>query len=371
MKNRALALLAGILLLGLMPASASALPPTTLDQSNGTEAGYTLGSGNTPNLAQTFVAGKTGTMYGADLWMAGGQTVTLELHDVSGGKPGTTVLASTTATEPGGAGGWTHFIFSSPVDVVAGTQYALVFDTSSAGTVYGSSNTYAGGQAWIVNGSWTSITGLSGTPSDRPDWAFRTYVDTVGVALAPDKPQIIGGQTTTLTFAATITYTYGSSVQTIDFGMISSSLPTWFTPTGVTCPASVLPADCTVTNLGHGIPIPVGAGYDVITVTVTGTATPAVTDNGTTGRAYIGGCEYYQGMAGTVQPNATQNCTVPSAGVAVVAALSTPHPTAPPTSTGVDDTSSGPAGAILYLPVALLGFFGGVLLLVTRRRRVL
>ena len=105
MKRRALALLAGILLLGLMPASASALPPTTLDQSNGTEANYTLGSGNVLNLAQTFVAGKTGMMYEADLWMAGGLTATLELHDVSGGKPGTSILATATAKEPNGGGG--------------------------------------------------------------------------------------------------------------------------------------------------------------------------------------------------------------------------------------------------------------------------
>ena len=56
-------------------------------------------------------------------------------------------------------------------------------------------------------------------------------------------------------------------------------------------------------------------------------------------------------------------------------ATSTPTPTSsraatpPPTSTGVGPASDGPAGTILFLPVALVAFFGSLLLLVIRQRR--
>jgi hypothetical protein len=382
MKRRALALLAGILLLGLMPASASALPPTTLDQSNGTEANYTLGSGNVLNLAQTFVAGKTGMMYEADLWMAGGLTATLELHDVSGGKPGTSILATATAKEPNGGGGWTQFVFTSPYGVTAGTEYALVFDTVTGGTVYGSSDTYPAGQAWILNsGSWGSITGLGSVPSDRPDWAFRTYVDTVGVDLEWDKTQIVGGQNTTLTLTATVTYTYGAVPTT--YGAVPTSytlfvgvIPTWFVPGSITCPASIPSGNCTLAALqGKGIIFSRSDGYETQTVTVTGTASPAASDDGTTGIATGGGCLVYP-AEDRVNPNGRAlgpNCADPNAAVDVVAAGTTPAPTRtpPPTSTGAEAAPDGPAGAILFLPMALLAFFGGALALVYRRRQVL
>jgi DNA-binding beta-propeller fold protein YncE len=52
-------------------------------------------------------------------------------------------------------------------------------------------------------------------------------------------------------------------------------------------------------------------------------------------------------------------------------ATPTPSPAAtlPPTSTGVGPVSDGPAGTILFLPVALVAFFGSLLLLVIRQRR--
>jgi hypothetical protein len=43
--------------------------------------------------------------------------------------------------------------------------------------------------------------------------------------------------------------------------------------------------------------------------------------------------------------------------------------TAPPTSTGIGLASDGPAGTISFLPVALVAFFGCLLLLVIRRHR--
>ena len=371
MKRRALALLAGILLLGLLPGSASAITPTPLDQSNAMEANHTLGSGNTLDLAQTFQAGKTGMMTEADLWMDGGQSVNLELHDVSGGQPGTNVLASAIATEPGGAGGWTHFVFSNPYGVTAGTEYALVFDTSSAGAVYGSSNTYLNGQAWILSsGSWVSVAAPSFP--DRPDWAFRTYVDTVAVDLHWDKAQILGGHGTTLTLTIAATFTYGAQLQSYNMGVVS--LPSWFTPTVFTCPASVPLANCNLTALmTTGVTFAPASGYETQTVTMTGTASPAAGDIGTPGVGEAGACMEYRVLtAGQFNPSAgPPNCSIPTASVDVVSVLPSPslRVTAPPTNAGAEPASSGPDGAVPLLPIALLAFFGGALVMVSRRRR--
>ena len=176
--------------------------------------------------------------------------------------------------------------------MTAGTEYALVFDTVTGGTVYGSSDTYPAGQAWILNsGSWGSITGLGSVPSDRPDWAFRTYVDTVGVDLEWDKTQIVGGQNTTLTLTATVTYTYGAVPTT--YGAVPTSytlfvgvIPTWFVPGSITCPASIPSGNCTLAALqGKGIIFSRSDGYETQTVTVTGTASsiPPKTESTRTG----------------------------------------------------------------------------------------
>jgi hypothetical protein len=69
-------------------------------------------------------------------------------------------------------------------------------------------------------------------------------------------------------------------------------------------------------------------------------------------------------VGGTIRGTATLH---------VDATGATPTPsraaTAPPTSTGIGLASDGPAGTISFLPVALVAFFGCLLLLVIRRHR--
>jgi hypothetical protein len=69
-------------------------------------------------------------------------------------------------------------------------------------------------------------------------------------------------------------------------------------------------------------------------------------------------------VGGTIRATATLH---------VDAARATPTPsraaTPPATSTGVGPASDGPTGTILFLPVALVAFFGSLLLLVIRQRR--
>jgi hypothetical protein len=70
----------------------------------------------------------------------------------------------------------------------------------------------------------------------------------------------------------------------------------------------------------------------------------------------------------------TSLCSDANASVAVVApgatpAPTAPAPTAPPTSTGVTPASNNNDGTIWFLPFALVGFFGSLLVILDQRRR--
>ena len=143
---------------------------------------YTLGSIN--SLAQTFTAGIRGGVDQVDLYLgdggSGAAPLSVEIRDVSGGAPGSTVLAShsvpASSVPPGP--GFVSINFATPASVVAGAQYAIVAYSAEASQYYGWSgsstvNPYAGGAAFYSAtsppGAWTPITGM-------PDLAFKTYV---------------------------------------------------------------------------------------------------------------------------------------------------------------------------------------------------
>jgi predicted outer membrane repeat protein len=71
------------------------------------------------------------------------------------------------------------------------------------------------------------------------------------------------------------------------------------------------------------------------------------------------------GATPTPTPMATPTPTPSRAATPTPSRAATP----PPTSTGVGPASDEPAGTILFLPVALVAFFGSLLLLVIRQRR--
>jgi hypothetical protein len=174
------------MLLSFAPAPAVAASPGNPDQFNGCGP---YDTGGADDLAQTFTAGKSGTLTGVDLWLDGSGSVSLKLETTSAGRPSGTLLAATslsyTTTDRRIRA---RFTFSPAPSVGAGNSYALVFTTS--GLICGSLDTYSGGRAWTDGG--VEVVAVAGsdlgagqaaadpqwTPLEYPaDFAFQTYVD--------------------------------------------------------------------------------------------------------------------------------------------------------------------------------------------------
>src|ERR1035437_3820682 len=207
MKRRALAICASLLLVALVPGSTLAIPSTSnLDQHNDHAtplSSHFVGTGS--DLAQTFTAGKSGLLSGVDLYVNADPSVSLpvSIEATTSGLPTGSALASASSTVSSTAG-WVHFSFTTPLSVVKDTVYAIVYNTSDGGAWFGSTDTYPGGQGFILDPPWTPTVNLT-----VADFAFRTYVDTVGTQLLWDKPQITAGTSTPLTLTATMTYANG------------------------------------------------------------------------------------------------------------------------------------------------------------------
>jgi hypothetical protein len=164
----------------LAPAAALA---GTLDQQ---QTDFSVGTGtidSSETSAQTFTAGLSGGIDQVDLYLetSGSPTTPLnvEIRDVSGGAPVTTVLAgqSIPVSSVPAAGSWVTVNFATSAPVTAGGQYAIVAYSSPVSVTqhyfwgYGG-NSYAGGGFAYTNtsppsGPWTSTT---------TDLAFKTYV---------------------------------------------------------------------------------------------------------------------------------------------------------------------------------------------------
>jgi hypothetical protein len=130
-------------------------------------------------LAQTFTAGMTGQVDRVSLLTDSSYAfvrLTVQIQSVTtGGAPSGTVLGSTTYAGTLPFKTFTDFVFSSPVPVTAGTQYAILVNRS-VGTFnwYNSwqANLYLGGQLYV---------GCLGCPwytggSFGQDFAFKTWV---------------------------------------------------------------------------------------------------------------------------------------------------------------------------------------------------
>jgi hypothetical protein len=131
-------------------------------------------------MAQTFTAGKTGTLAGVNVsvYVVGGTTYPLHvaIRNLNASGWPSQVLAETTLGTS--ACPITQLItFPQAVSIVAGTQYAIVLNYPAAGGGYGGSwqgatgNAYPGGTALKSSDgvSWTEVMG--GLDQD-----FRTYV---------------------------------------------------------------------------------------------------------------------------------------------------------------------------------------------------
>jgi hypothetical protein len=153
----------------------------TLDQQQTNAGGGTYALSNVVSHAQTFTAGVSGGVDQVDLDLATVTTLdplTVEIRNVAGGAPGTTVLAS--GSTPSTSAVPLAFVpihFATPAPVVAGTQYAIVAWTQDTAGGWGwghsAADSYTGGTAFTLNapvpptGTWSS---------DAVDLAFKTYV---------------------------------------------------------------------------------------------------------------------------------------------------------------------------------------------------
>jgi hypothetical protein len=125
----ALALLLAFLVPGVSPVLAAG----TLDQQQTDTAGGNVQCFGPPAaLGQTFTAGLTGNVDQVDLFISVGapSVINVQIRNVVGGVVGPTVLASTTASPPVAFAPTAFFSIPIPggAPVVAGTQYAIVFD---------------------------------------------------------------------------------------------------------------------------------------------------------------------------------------------------------------------------------------------------
>jgi hypothetical protein len=131
---------------------------------------------------QTFRAGVTGNLTRMDigLGLASGTsgTITVEIRNLNGINPGTTVLATTTigpVTNVGTAALYTT-TFATPAAVVSGTSYSVVLRTSVGSTVFGVRGSTAGGST-LANGQVFTSTNSGGTWTPvAADLYFTSYV---------------------------------------------------------------------------------------------------------------------------------------------------------------------------------------------------
>jgi hypothetical protein len=146
---------------------------------------FAIGGPSAQVLAQTFTAGASGKLRQVDLPVAcDAGALVLQVRDVTGGVPGTTVLATETydATTfapftPGVATFASLRVAPAPT-LTAGMSYALVLSdpTGSCGILPGPvGDPYVGGAAFVLDattGTWQALS----IGNDRDDLPFVTYV---------------------------------------------------------------------------------------------------------------------------------------------------------------------------------------------------
>jgi hypothetical protein len=391
MRRRLLSVVVASMVLCLSPGLALAIPLTgTLDQSapvGGTM--YTIDDAT--GVTQTITPSKTGMLSYVELYCSGDGSV-LATVSLAG------VPSSQTCSEPG----WMQFFFSQPVQ--AGQQITLTISTTGDPFRIGEAAAdYAGGSA-----------ARDGSPIDGvSDFAFRTYMyGTTATTYAWSAASVQAGVSTPVTLTTTTVFgpmavfnVAGSNVAAQPAGMAIQaylvrlgSLPSWFSPTGITCSTQIAGADCTLEAYQAGI-YPTGDGSEMtVVIEIAGTASPAVADGGGSGTANGEGC-LTSGGAPIVRPNApapdvcdaaqavlgvdaaatpspSGTPTPPAASTASPTAANTASPTAastvtpPASSTG--DSGSGRTGSDLALPILVASLVSWALLgaLTIRRLQV-
>jgi hypothetical protein len=146
---------------------------------------FAIGGPSAQVLAQTFTAGASGKLRQVDLPVAcDAGALVLQVRDVTGGVPGTTVLATETydattfAPFTPGVATFASLRLAPAPTLAAGTTYALVVSdpTGSCGILPGPvGDPYAGGTAWVLDaatGNWQPLS----LGNNRDDLPFVTYL---------------------------------------------------------------------------------------------------------------------------------------------------------------------------------------------------
>src|SRR6266540_3326724 len=217
-------------------------------------------------MAQTITPRTTGQVVRVSLGTAFAQAPgtpngTVSIQNVnSTGVPGGTVLGSAVFDFRGCCNQWYDFTFTPGVNVVAGTQYAIVITTS--GIVKPrwwdnfSSDAYTGGQLWIKSGS----TWMTSTPTLNlgKDFAFKSFVagsSNQAPTVIASKLAVVANEGTAATNTGTYAdpdgdvVTFTASTGTVAKTGTSSGNWTWSQPATDEGPSSFV----TVTaNDGHG-----------------------------------------------------------------------------------------------------------------------
>jgi hypothetical protein len=347
MKPRLLgAACATVLALALLPGSAMAALPGTVDQS--TSPGATSYLSDTV-LVQSFTAGRTGAL------------THIELYCSDDGIPADITLAFSMALTHSGTCGatadWVDFVLPNSYLVAAGNTYDITINTGYVPfRIYGSAADYAGGEATESGGS---ITGIS-------DFAFRTYVEPIQTMSNTWSPAAVPpGASTPVTLTAQVSFpavSLSPLVSPVDYQFQMMGYSSWFTPSGISCTGPIDPGDCTLANYiapGPGIHWQTGGGAATLTVVITGTASPGVEDT-------VGTAETYSCVL------ASDGGDPPSVSFGMcdmrVGELAVGNVSPPPTSTPGGSGSSG-GGLSWLLPAALAAMAAlGSSLLVMRRQ---
>ena len=199
MRIQRLLTLSTILLVAISASAVPALASGSLDQEYDSGFGLITAVNGSNQKAQLFTSGVSGTLDQVELAVSNYGTssavLTMTLQTVSGGVPSGTALA--TASVPRGStqnnGSWVSFVLTSPIDVAAGTEYAIVLSTAEAnanngyGWATNSTNSYTRGAEFSSSNagtSWSTVTGY--------DLGFRTYVTAADSGGTPPVMQQFG-----------------------------------------------------------------------------------------------------------------------------------------------------------------------------------
>jgi len=360
MKRRIVgAAIAAMLTMAQLPGAASAAMPGTLDQNvdvAGSPTVTMLDPGQT--LSQTFTAGVDGLLTRVDLHcgsVSGPVNVTLFAFGLLEG------TVSCYNQE------WVEFDFKQSAAMNAGDSGLLQIQAGGYSALLGrAASDYAGGSADI-----------DGAPT--PDIAFRTYMmpmETMSNTWSPGS--VNQGASTPASLTSVISFPVvdltGPLTGPVGYEVELESLPSWFTPSGVSCTGVTgLVCDLTTLQTFPGITWTGDGSGPTLTLQIDGTAAPGAGDGTEAAGFYV--CFFANSDGVTtvppaMPPSADQNvggCILTEAALSVNEAA----PTAPPTST-VSEPSPSEPGLPLWLLPAVLAFvaasFVGIRLGVRRRR---